>query len=154
MHNSSCYSTDRTLPLPWGHSEAVRGQNNGQCATHTVFSSRNSNEVQQQTRSCHTVCHQLKVQSLEGGWANAICYEHFHQFHSAGDYKVGFKSLPSASATNSDLITIKNQTLIYKLSAYHYWHMGHNCSRSPQSIPSREGALSLISLTTQVATFH
>lgn len=71
-----------------------------------------------------------------------------------GDYKVGFKSLLSASATNSEVSTIKNQTLIYKLSAYLYWQMGSNCSRSLQSIRSREGALNLISLTTQVATFH
>lgn len=83
-----------------------------------------------------TVCHQLKVQSLRGEQMSfVVSTSSVSLGWQDGDYMVGFKSLPSASATNSELTTIKNQTLIYKLSVYHYRQVCSNCSRSPQEHP-------------------
>lgn len=107
-----------------------------------------------------TVCHQLKVQSLQGEQMSfVVSISSVSLGWQDGDYKVGFKSLPSASATDSEMTTIKNQTLICKLSVYHYWHVCNNCSRSPEEHPLQgRGPESRVtdhsSLTTQVATFH
>lgn len=95
-----------------------------------------------------TACHQLKAQPCRG-CANVISVSTSISFTGLAGWRLTRCVLNHCHLQVLQILSrlpLKTK-LIYKLSVYHYWHVGNNCSRSPQSIPSREGALNLISLT-------